>query len=66
MKISRLWQIIKLHWNLLIKSETPDADFECETDEEPRGTESANNWSANDWSANGWSGDDEDWYGTAH
>ena len=32
MKTSRLWQSIRLHWNWLIESETPDADFECETD----------------------------------
>ena len=66
MQISMLWQSIRLHWNWLIESETPDADFECETEEEPHGTESANEWIANDWSANGWSGDDEALYGTAH
>ena len=50
-----------MHWNILIETETPDADFECATDEELRGAESANEWSANDWSA-----DDEGWYEKAH
>ena len=66
MKNSKLWQSIRLHWNFLIETETPDADLECETDEEPRGAESANDWSANDWSANDWSADDEGWYDNAY
>ena len=32
----------------MIDSETPDADFEYETEEEPRNIESENNWSDNE------------------
>ena len=61
MKESKLWRSIRLHWNVLIDTQTPDADFEFETDEELRGAESANDRSANDWSADG-----EGWYENEH
>ena len=54
----------------MIDSQSPEADFEYETEEEPRNIESDNNWSDNEgfWSANDndWSGGDEEWYGAAH
>ena len=55
---------------IMIDSQSPGADFEHETEEEPRNIESDNNWSDNEgfWSANDndWSGGDDEWYGAAH
>ena len=53
----------------MIDSQSPDADFEYETEEESKNIESDNNWSGNDgfWSANDeeWSGGDDGWHGAA-